>query len=164
MNEFNLLFSSGLKNYLSSAKNIVNSTMNLLYLFWFGLHIYTILIVRVDKLKIKQKAYWDTLLMANYTDYEDVCDTIYWLNTGNYKLFKSLILRNNLFLVILDRFYWDKFDPIILADGFFAFANLLSVIRICFILPVNQSLGPLQISLGNMISVNKKNNLKMNLD
>lgn len=40
-----------------------------------------------------------------------------------------------------------------MAEGFFALANLFSFTRICFLLPANQQLGPLQISLGNMIAV-----------
>jgi transient receptor potential cation channel subfamily C member 4 len=44
-------------------------------------------------------------------------------------------------------------DPINMAEGLFAVANIFSFSRICFLLPANQQLGPLQISLGNMISV-----------
>jgi hypothetical protein len=46
-------------------------------------------------------------------------------------------------------------DPINMAEGFFAFANFFSFVRICFLMPANQQLGPLQISLGKMISVQK---------
>lgn len=53
----------------------------------------------------------------------------------------------------LDRYYWVPFDPINMAEGLFAVANLFSFTKICFLLPANQQLGPLQISLGNMISV-----------
>ena len=56
-------------------------------------------------------------------------------------------------LFILDRFHWVPMDPINMAEGLFATANLLSFTRICFLLPANQQLGPLQISLGNMIAV-----------
>ena len=44
-------------------------------------------------------------------------------------------------------------DPINLAEGLFAIANILSFTRICFLLPALQELGPLQITLGKMISV-----------
>lgn len=43
-------------------------------------------------------------------------------------------------------------DPMNMAEGLNALANLFSFLRICFILPASQQLGPLQISLGNMIS------------
>lgn len=55
-----------------------------------------------------------------------------------------------------DRYYWVPMDPVNLAEGFFAVANIFSFTRICFLLPANQQLGPLQISLGNMISVIQK--------
>ena len=52
-----------------------------------------------------------------------------------------------------DRFYWDSMDPINMAEGLFAVANILSFSRISYLLPANETLGPLQISLGNMIKV-----------
>ncbi|XP_055955582.1 short transient receptor potential channel 7-like [Patella vulgata] len=58
--------------------------------------------------------------------------TIYWLNA--------------------DRFYWDAWDPINLSEGLFAFANILSFARISYLLPANESLGPLHISLGRMLN------------
>jgi len=39
-----------------------------------------------------------------------------------------------------------------MAEALFALANLLSFSRICFLLPANQDLGPLQITLGQMIN------------
>lgn len=53
----------------------------------------------------------------------------------------------------LDRYYWVAFDPINVAEGLFAIANIFSFCRICFLLPAFQHLGPLQISLGRMMSV-----------
>ncbi|CAF5093398.1 unnamed protein product, partial [Rotaria magnacalcarata] len=61
-----------------------------------------------------------------------VYQTIYWLNS--------------------DRFYWVSFDPVNVAEGLFAIANIFSFSRICFLLPAIQHLGPLQISLGRMMS------------
>lgn len=54
---------------------------------------------------------------------------------------------------ILDRYYWVACDPINVAEGLFAIANIFSFCRICFLLPAFQHLGPLQISLGRMMSV-----------
>jgi transient receptor potential cation channel subfamily C protein 4 len=42
-----------------------------------------------------------------------------------------------------------------MAEGLFALANIFSFCRICFLLPANQALGPLQITLGKMISVSR---------
>ncbi|ESO90970.1 hypothetical protein LOTGIDRAFT_122406, partial [Lottia gigantea] len=52
----------------------------------------------------------------------------------------------------INRFYWDPFDPVNLSEGLFAMANILSFARISYLLPSNESLGPLQISLGRMLS------------
>lgn len=62
-------------------------------------------------------------------------------------------------LIFIDRFYWDSLDPINLAEGLFAIANIASFCRICFLLPANQTLGPLQITLGKMIAVSIEINL-----
>lgn len=40
-----------------------------------------------------------------------------------------------------------------LAEGLFAVANILSFSRISYLLPANESLGPLQISVGRMVKV-----------
>jgi transient receptor potential cation channel subfamily C protein 4 len=62
-----------------------------------------------------------------------------------------LNIKKNIF--ILDRFYWVSFDPVNVAEGLYAIANIFSFSRICFLLPAFQHLGPLQISLGRMMSV-----------
>ena len=52
-----------------------------------------------------------------------------------------------------DRRYWREWDPINMAEGLFAMANIVSFSRIINILPANESLGPMQISLGRMVGV-----------
>jgi hypothetical protein len=58
-------------------------------------------------------------------------------------------------VLFVDRFYWYSLDPINLAEGLFAVAIIFSFSKLCFWLPSNQNLGPLQITLGRMISVKK---------
>ena len=48
---------------------------------------------------------------------------------------------------------WMKWDPVNLSEGMFAIANILSFSRISYLLPANEYLGPLQISLGRMLKV-----------
>ncbi|XP_059176496.1 short transient receptor potential channel 6-like [Physella acuta] len=55
----------------------------------------------------------------------------YWLNT--------------------DRLYWAREDPMNLLEGLFAMGNIISFFRISYLLPANEILGPLQISLGRML-------------
>lgn len=52
-----------------------------------------------------------------------------------------------------DRFYWQPFDPINAAEALFAVANILSFSRVSYLLPANEALGPLQITLGRMVKV-----------
>ncbi|RWS29121.1 transient receptor potential-gamma protein-like protein [Leptotrombidium deliense] len=51
----------------------------------------------------------------------------------------------------LPRFAWNAFDPILLAEGLFAAANIFSSLKLVYIFSVNPHLGPLQISLGRMV-------------
>lgn len=133
--EFKKIFYFGFRDYFNSWNNIVNAIQLVLYISSFGLKYYTMYLVRLYQSKVSDPKYWSDL-MRNIKDVNyqrDLFETIYWLNN--------------------DRFFWVPLDPINMAEGFFAIANLFSFTRICFLLPVNQDLGPLQISLGNMIAV-----------
>ena len=55
--------------------------------------------------------------------------------------------------IFKDRFYWTSLDPLNLSEALLAIAIILTFARLCFWLPANQNLGPLQITLGAMISV-----------
>ncbi len=130
------IFHEGLKEYLQSWQNILNSTMNIIYLASFFLKYYTIVEVILAKQKAQSPEFWLKMTSENSSTTalkEEFYRTIYWLNA--------------------DRFFWVGMDPINMSEGLFAVANLLSFMRICFYLPANQQIGPLQISLGNMISV-----------
>uniref|UniRef100_A0A7N6B3N2 Short transient receptor potential channel 1 n=1 Tax=Anabas testudineus TaxID=64144 RepID=A0A7N6B3N2_ANATE len=50
-----------------------------------------------------------------------------------------------------DRKNWDAFHPILVAEGLFAFANVLSYLRLFFMYTTSSILGPLQISMGQML-------------
>ncbi len=126
----------GLKNYLKSWQNMLNSTMNIIYLTSFILKYYTIVEVIFARQKALDPNFWLRMSSKNTNMTllnQEFYGMIYWLNT--------------------DRFFWVGLDPINMSEGLFAIGNLLSFMRICFYLPANQQLGPLQISLGNMISV-----------
>ncbi|XP_043851591.1 short transient receptor potential channel 6 isoform X2 [Dromiciops gliroides] len=51
----------------------------------------------------------------------------------------------------LARIKWDPSDPQIISEGLYAIAVVLSFSRIAYILPANESFGPLQISLGRTV-------------
>ncbi|XP_051538727.1 short transient receptor potential channel 1-like [Myxocyprinus asiaticus] len=51
----------------------------------------------------------------------------------------------------VERKDWDAFHPILIAEGLFAFANVLSYLRLFFMYTTSSILGPLQISMGQML-------------
>ncbi|CAF1250908.1 unnamed protein product, partial [Didymodactylos carnosus] len=85
---------------------------------------------RLSQNSFQQKV--ENVYKLNASDQWDVWYTFYWLNA--------------------DRFYWVACDPNNVGEGLFAIANICSFSRICFLLPAFQHLGPLQISLGRMMS------------
>ncbi|XP_048122115.1 short transient receptor potential channel 1 [Alosa alosa] len=50
-----------------------------------------------------------------------------------------------------ERKNWDAFHPILVAEGLFAVANVLSYLRLFFMYTTSSILGPLQISMGQML-------------
>ncbi|XP_064637834.1 transient receptor potential-gamma protein-like isoform X2 [Lineus longissimus] len=50
----------------------------------------------------------------------------------------------------LHRRNWDTWDPHLISEGLFAWANIFSSLKLVFIFTINPHLGPLQISLGKM--------------
>ena len=53
--------------------------------------------------------------------------------------------------VFLARIHWLPSDPQLVSEGLYAVAVVLSFSRIAYILPANESFGPLQISLGRTV-------------
>lgn len=53
--------------------------------------------------------------------------------------------------IVLARNKWLPSDPQIISEGLYAIAVVLSFSRIAYILPANESFGPLQISLGRTV-------------
>ncbi|XP_053161320.1 short transient receptor potential channel 1 isoform X3 [Hemicordylus capensis] len=57
----------------------------------------------------------------------------------------------NKFYDFAERKDWDAFHPTLVAEGLFAFANVLSYLRLFFMYTTSSVLGPLQISMGQML-------------
>lgn len=66
-----------------------------------------------------------------------------------FKVQKEKVLHTG--TALLPRESWHEFDPILLAEGLFAAANIFSSLKLVYIFSVNPHLGPLQISLGRMV-------------
>ncbi|XP_043558711.1 short transient receptor potential channel 1 isoform X3 [Chiloscyllium plagiosum] len=65
--------------------------------------------------------------------------------------FALKIVAHNKFHAIGDRKDWDAFHPTLVAEGLFAFGNILSYLRLFFVYTTSSILGPLQISMGQML-------------
>nr|BAB43812.1 transient receptor potential Ca2+ channel 6C [Rattus norvegicus] len=63
----------------------------------------------------------------------------------------KVTLGDNVKYYNLARIKWDPTDPQIISEGLYAIAVVLSFSRIAYILPANESFGPLQISLGRTV-------------
>ncbi|OWK62916.1 Short transient receptor potential channel 6 [Lonchura striata] len=70
---------------------------------------------------------------------------------ANMKDLTSPTLEPNIKYYTLARINWDPSDPQIISEGLYAIAVVLSFSRIAYILPANESFGPLQISLGRTV-------------
>ncbi|XP_041864347.1 short transient receptor potential channel 6a isoform X1 [Melanotaenia boesemani] len=69
-----------------------------------------------------------------------------------YKHCKTLVrLPPEIHYFTLARIYWMPSDPQLVSEGLYAVAVVLSFSRIAYILPANESFGPLQISLGRTV-------------
>lgn len=55
-------------------------------------------------------------------------------------------------LAEIPRGEWDSYDPTLISECLFAAANIFSMLKLVYIFTVNPHLGPLQISLGRMLT------------
>lgn len=51
----------------------------------------------------------------------------------------------------LERKYWYKYDPTLIAEGIFCLATIMAFLKLLFICQLDYDLGPLQLSLIKMI-------------
>ena len=65
--------------------------------------------------------------------------------------FALKVVAHNKFHDFADRKDWDAYHPTLVAEGLFAFANVLSYLRLFFMYTTSSILGPLQISMGQML-------------
>ncbi|XP_039616364.1 short transient receptor potential channel 1 isoform X2 [Polypterus senegalus] len=73
------------------------------------------------------------------------------MNSLYLSTFALKIVAHSKFPDIADRKDWDAFHPTLVSEGLFAFANVLSYLRLFFMYTTSSILGPLQISMGQML-------------
>lgn len=52
----------------------------------------------------------------------------------------------------LERKYWHKYDPTLIAEGTFCIATIMAFLKLLFFCQLDHVLGPLQMSIGKMIN------------
>ncbi|XP_068188253.1 short transient receptor potential channel 6a isoform X2 [Antennarius striatus] len=70
---------------------------------------------------------------------------------SHYTTLVNVTLPPEIHYFTLARIYWLPSDPQLVSEGLYAVAVVLSFSRIAYILPANESFGPLQISLGRTV-------------
>ncbi|KAI8790073.1 short transient receptor potential channel 3 [Biomphalaria glabrata] len=121
--ECSQLFHHGLMEHLQDFFNLLDILLITTYIATFTLRFWTMYKFHASLAFLSYE--------ENIANERKMLESIYWLNT--------------------DRLYWSPTDPINFLEGSFAVANILSVARIAYLLPANEILGPLQISLGRML-------------
>uniref|UniRef100_A0A8C0WFE7 Transient receptor ion channel domain-containing protein n=1 Tax=Castor canadensis TaxID=51338 RepID=A0A8C0WFE7_CASCN len=86
-----------------------------------------------------------TKLLPNETS-TDNARQLFRMKTSCFSWMEMLIIS-----WVIARIKWDPSDPQIISEGLYAIAVVLSFSRIAYILPANESFGPLQISLGRTV-------------
>ena len=51
----------------------------------------------------------------------------------------------------LERKYWNRYDPTLIAEGIYCLATIMAFLKLLYICQLDYHLGPLQLSLGQMI-------------
>ncbi|KAI1893652.1 hypothetical protein AGOR_G00125910 [Albula goreensis] len=83
-------------------------------------------------------AFWHAYLAQSYVD-------------KHYTDLTNITLPFDIEYYRLARINWSPSDPQLISEGLYAIAVVLSFSRIAYILPANESFGPLQISLGRTV-------------
>ena len=106
--------------------------MNVLYAIHFIFLYAAMLLTRIAINTFHSPDYWTHL--ARYANMPAMEKQYYISKT-----------RHTLYWLNADRFYWQNGDLHNLAEAFFAMGNVVSICRLCFLLPVTAFVGPLQV-------------------
>ncbi|KAH0624045.1 hypothetical protein JD844_007355 [Phrynosoma platyrhinos] len=99
---------------------------------------------------------WSDVKRLWYDGLEDFLDESrnqlsFVMNSLYLATFALKVVAHNKFHDFAERKDWDAFHPTLVAEGLFAFANVLSYLRLFFMYTTSSVLGPLQISMGQML-------------
>ncbi|XP_033344032.1 short transient receptor potential channel 4-like [Bombus vosnesenskii] len=83
--------------------------------------------------------YWFEMIMISLF----ILTFLYWITA-------ALDVRINGQLE-LERKYWNQYDPTLIAEGIYCLATIMAFLKLLYICQLDYHLGPLQLSLGQMI-------------
>jgi hypothetical protein len=103
----------GLSDYLLQPNNVIDLTMDFMYLISFALKYFTLAIVSVQKDKIESESFWSQVESLNSTEVSsqiEVYSTFYWLNSGNFLLLCLIsvwfLKRLNFYKTVIIGIFW----------------------------------------------------------
>uniref|UniRef100_A0A3P8Z9S8 Transient receptor ion channel domain-containing protein n=1 Tax=Esox lucius TaxID=8010 RepID=A0A3P8Z9S8_ESOLU len=117
------IWSQGLREYLLEPWNLLDFGMLCLF---------------VTSFITRFMAFWHAYLAQSYID-------------KHYTDLSNITLAPEIEYYRRARINWVPSDPQLISEGLYAIAVVLSFSRIAYILPANESFGPLQISLGRTV-------------
>ncbi|XP_051953470.1 short transient receptor potential channel 6 [Xyrauchen texanus] len=117
------IWSQGAREYISEPWNLLD----------FGM-----LAIFVTSFIARFMAFWHANVAQSYVD-------------KHYTDLSNITLPFEIEYYRLARVHWVPSDPQLISEGLYAIAVVLSFSRIAYILPANESFGPLQISLGRTV-------------
>jgi hypothetical protein len=129
--KYNTIFISN-KSFLFFAGNYVDALMNILYILYFIFLYSSMICSRLAMNTFYSSDYWN-----NITRYDTMTDS-----EKQYYISKT---RYVIYWINADRFYWKGADLENLSEAFFAMGTVVSFCRMCFLLPINEFVGPLQV-------------------
>ncbi|CAL1597079.1 unnamed protein product [Knipowitschia caucasica] len=136
LNLYSLVYNEGMKNTMGPALEMIDY---LLILWIIGM-------------------VWSDVKRLWYEGLEDFLEESrnqlsFVMNSLYLATFALRIVAHSKFKNVADteRKNWDAFHPILVAEGLFAFANVLSYLRLFYMYTTSSILGPLQISMGQML-------------
>ncbi|XP_056229550.1 short transient receptor potential channel 6 [Seriola aureovittata] len=117
------LWSQDIREYISEPWNLLD---------------FSILAIFMTSFIARLMAFWHAYCAQCYVD-------------ENYTDLSNMTLPFEIQYFQLARIHWVPSDPQLISEGLYAIAVVLSFSRIAYILPANESFGPLQISLGRTV-------------
>ncbi|KAK9303709.1 hypothetical protein QLX08_004706 [Tetragonisca angustula] len=111
----------------------------IIYMMSFSWELIRISIIHGPKRFFAGPWYWFEMIMI----FLFILTFLYWITA-------ALDVRINGQLE-LERKYWNRYDPTLIAEGIYCLATIMAFLKLLYICQLDYHLGPLQLSLGQMI-------------